>query len=280
MKTSVVPAQAGTQSKLGPGLRRGDDESGAVPKALRVLEAVAARKRPLSIAEIAAALDMPQPTAHRIVGTLEKLGFVGREPGRRRIVEGSRLVGLGLDVLQAAAGSGTRHAILAALAKKTGESCNLGVLAGSNVVYIDRVESQWPLGLRFEPGSRVPLHCTAIGKLLLSQMSAGVIDAHLANGSPVRYTSTTITEAKRLREELARIRKQGYSIDNQEFMSGVVCMAVPVKGPKGEVCAGLAISAAQARLTLAGVRRFLPDLRAAADKLARALATDEDPRRR
>ena len=60
-----------------------DDASGAVPKALRVLEVVAARRRPLSIAEIAAALDMPQPTAHRIVGTLERLGFVGREPGRR-----------------------------------------------------------------------------------------------------------------------------------------------------------------------------------------------------
>ncbi len=80
-----------------------DDAGGAVPKALRVLEAVAARRRPLSIAEIAAALDLPQPTAHRIVGSLEKLGFVGREPGRRRIVEGARFVRLGLDVLRAAA---------------------------------------------------------------------------------------------------------------------------------------------------------------------------------
>ena len=104
-------------------------EAGAVPKALRVLEVVAGRKRAMSIAEIAAALDMPQPTTHRIVGTLEKLGFLGREPGKRRIVEGARFVSLGLDVLQAAAGSGTRHAVLASLAKKTGESCNLGVMA-------------------------------------------------------------------------------------------------------------------------------------------------------
>jgi IclR family transcriptional regulator, acetate operon repressor len=245
--------------------------SGAVPKALRVLETVAARKHPLSIAEIAVALEIPQPTAHRLVGTLEKLGFVGREPGRRRVIEGKRLVGLGLDVLQAAAGSGTRHAILAALAAKTGESCNLGVMAGGHVVYIDRVESQWPLGLRFEPGSRVPLHCTAIGKLMLSQMPDALIDAHLSGVSLARYTSTTITDAKRLREETQRIRKQGYSIDNQEFMSGVVCLAVPVKGPKGEVCAGVAISAPQARLTLAGVKRFLPDLRAAAGRLGKSL---------
>ena len=250
---------------------RNDDASGAVPKALRVLEVVAARQRPLSIAEIAAALDMPQPTAHRIVGTLEKLAFLGREPGKRRIVEGPRFVSLGLGVLQAAAGSGGRHAVLAALARKTGESCNLGVMANGHVVYIDRVESQWPLGLRFETGSRVPLHCTAIGKLLLSRLPDAALENYLANGTLARYTATTITDAARLKAELARIRRQDFSLDNQEFMSGVVCIAVPVAAPRGAVSAGLAISAAEARLTLAGVKRFLPDLRVAAAKIARSL---------
>jgi len=249
-----------------------DDAAGAVPKALRVLEAVAARKRPMSIAEVATALDMPQPTAHRIVGTLEKLGFLGREPGKRRIVEGARFVSLGLNVLQAAAGSGTRHAVLAALARKTGESCNLGVMANGHVVYIDRVESHWPLGLRFETGSRVPMHCTAIGKLLLSRLPEEALDAYLASGALSRYTATTITDARRLKAELARIRRDEYSVDNQEFMSGVVCIAVPVVAPRdGGFSAGLAISAAEARLTLAGVKKFLPDLRAAAGKLARSL---------
>lgn len=253
-----------------------DQASGAVPKALRVLEAVAAGKRPMSIAEIAAALDIPQPTAHRIVGLLEQLGFVGREPGRRRVVEGARLVSLGLNALQAAASNGMRHAVLAALAKKTGESCNLGVMANGHVVYIDRVESQWPLGLRFEPGSRVPLHCTAIGKLLLSRLSEAALDAHVASGRLTRYTSTTITDPRRLKAELERIRRQEYSIDDQEFMSGVVCIAVPVHDPRsGSVCAGLAISAAEARLTLARVKRFLPDLRAAAARLARSLTESQ-----
>jgi DNA-binding IclR family transcriptional regulator len=253
-----------------------EDASGAVPKALRVLETVASRRRPLSIAEIAAALDIPQPTAHRIVGSLEKLGFVGREPGRRRIIEGARFVRLGLDVLRAAAGSGARHAVLAALAKKTGESCNLGVVTGGHVVYVDRVETQWPLGLRFEPGSRVPLHCTAIGKLLLSELPDAALEAQLASGELARYTSTTITDPRKLKAELKRTRQQGYSLDNEEFMSGVICMAVPVRGPRdGQVCAGLAISAAQARHTLSGVKRFLPDLRAAATKLERALSGDD-----
>jgi len=252
---------------------RNGNAVGAVPKALRVLEVVAQRQRPMSIAEIATALDLPQPTAHRIVTVLEKLGFVGREPGRRRIVEGRRLLGLGLNVLQAAAGSGARHAILASLARKTGESCNLGAMAGTNVVYIDRVESHWPLGLRFEPGSQVPLHCTAIGKLLMSELSDTALNTLLASGALTRYTRTTITEPRRLKEELRRIRRQGYSTDNEEFMSGVVCIAVPVRGPRnGQVCAGLAISAAEARLTLSGAKRFLPDLHSAAARLSRSLS--------
>lgn len=254
---------------------RDKESGGAVPKALRVLETVASRKRPLSIAEIAAALDMPQPTAHRIVGTLEKLGFVGREPGRRRVIGGARLVNLGLDALGSAASNGAPHAVLAALAKKTGESCNLGVMANGHVVYVDRVESHWPLGLRFEPGSQVPLHCTAIGKLLLARLAPAAIEAYLANAPLTRYTATTITDVRRLKAELGRIRRQGYSIDNQEFMSGVVCIAVPVSGPRdGEACAGLAISAAEARLTLAGIRRLLPDLRGAATKLSRSLVEE------
>jgi len=253
------------------GKRQG--EAGAVPKALRVLEVVSARERPMSIAEISGALGLPPPTVHRLVGTLEILGFVGREPGRRRIVEGARLVNLGLQVLQAAASDGARHAVLEALARKTGESCNLGVMASGHVVYIDRVESQWPLGLRFEPGSRVPLHCTAIGKLLLSELPQDALEARLASSASTRYTATTLTDPRRLKAELAAIRKQGYSTDNQEFMSGVVCIAVAVRAPGSErTCAGLAISAAEARMTLAGMKRFLPDLRRAAGQFSRVLA--------
>lgn len=258
------------------------DAAGAVPKALRVLEAIAERKRPLSITEIAAGLNLPPPTAHRIVRGLVRLGFLAREPGGRRIVEGTRFINLAFSVLQAAASAGSRHAILAALARKTGESCNLGVMAQGNVLYIDRVETQWPLGLRFEPGSRVPLHCTAIGKLLLSEIAADALDEHLSNGLLTRYTATTITDRRRLKEELRRIRKQGYSIDNQEFMSGVVCIAVAVRATdSAPACAGVAISAAEARLTLPKIKRFLPDLKLAAAKLGRSLTgSRREPGRR
>ena len=123
--------------------------------------------------------------------------------------------------------------------------------------------------------------CTAIGKLLLAEMPDEALEMQLANGPLARYTAATITETRRLRRGLRRIRRQGYSTDNQEFRAGVVCIAVPVQDRRdGHVCAGLAISAAQARLGVASVKRLLPELRAAAAKLSRALVQERSPKLR
>ena len=238
-------------------------------KALAIIERVAEnRGRPAAVVDVAAMLGVPKPTAHRIAATLEELGFLKRDPAGRRLIEGDRLVRLAFDVLAAAASRAPPRSILETLAETTGETCNVGVLAGNQITYIDRVESRWPLGLRFEPGSRVPMHCTAIGKLLLSEMGAKQRERFLISSPLSPYTLNTITDVAVLRRELAGIRKSGISTDNQEFMSGVVCVAVPIKGAGGRVCAGLAISAPHARLTLDDALRYLPQLQDAARKLS------------
>ncbi len=238
-------------------------------KALAIIERVAEhRGRPAAVLDVATMLGVPKPTAHRIAATLEELGFLKRDPAGRRLIEGDRLVRLAFDVLAAAASRAPPRSILEALAEATGETCNVGVLAGNQVTYIDRVESRWPLGLRFEPGSRVPMHCTAIGKLLLSEMGTKQRERFLISSPLSPYTHNTITDVAALRRELAGIRKSGISTDNQEFMSGVVCVAVPIKGAGGRVCAGLAISAPHARLTLDDALRYLPQLQDAARKLS------------
>jgi len=253
----------------------GSDGTGTATKALRLLEAVARLDRSASVAELAVRLDLSKPTAHRVATKLESLGFLDRELGSRRLIEGDRLVALALDVLERAARRAPRHMILQGLAEVTGETCNLGVLHGGEVVYIDRVESRWPLGLRFNPGSQVPMHCTAIGKLLLSRMPERQLEAHLSAARLTRYTENTITDPDRLRAEVERIRAAVISEDDQEFMSGVVCLAVPVQAPGRRVSAGIAVSAPMARLTLEQIRAFAPQLREAADKLARTLPADE-----
>jgi len=258
------------RSKRGADALAGTAETGkAFPtvKAVAILEAMATVRRPLGVTEVGVLLGLPKPTAHRIVRMLESEGLLQREPGSRRFVPGARLVRLGLGVVAASMLSAPRHAILEALSQKIGETCNFGVMADSHVVYLDRVESAWPFGLRFERGSRVPLHCTSMGKLFLSLMPAKKCALLLRSMPLYRYTENTITDAARLEAELENIRSAEVSTDNQEFLAGVVCVAVPVRDTNKQSVAALAVSAPLARMTLQQGLQHVPLLQAAAEQL-------------
>ena len=258
------------RSKRGADALAGITDTGkAFPtvKAVAILEAMATVRRPLGVTEVGVLLGLPKPTAHRIVRMLESEGLLQREPGSRRFVPGARLVRLGLGVVAASMLSAPRHAILEALSQKIGETCNFGVMADSHVVYLDRVESAWPFGLRFERGSRVPLHCTSMGKLFLSLMPAKKCALLLRSIPLYRYTENTLTDAARLEAELENIRSSEVSTDNQEFLAGVVCVAVPVRDTNKQSVAALAVSAPLARMTLQQGLQHVPLLQAAAEQL-------------
>jgi IclR family acetate operon transcriptional repressor len=244
-------------------------------KAIAILEAMAMAKRPLSVSEIGILLGLPKPTVHRIVRMLENEGLLQREPGSRQLVPGGRLVRLGLELLSTSMRRAPHRAVLEALSQRVGETCNFGVMAGSYVLYIDRVEAAWPFGLRFEPGSRVPLHCTSMGKLFLSQFSPRKRALLLESIELHRYTDNTITDPTRLEEEMQKIRRSGASIDNQEFLAGVVCVAVPVHGRSDQLVAAIAVSAPVARMSVEKAVKHIPLMKAAAAQLASAIATDE-----
>jgi DNA-binding IclR family transcriptional regulator len=135
-------------------------------------------------------------------------------------------------------------------------------------VYLDRVEAAWPLRMTLSSGSRVPLHCTASGKLLLAMLPKAARSRLIAHLALTRYTDTTISEPKRLADELARIRAQKYATDNEEFHAGLVCVAVPVADVRQRVCAAVAVHAPASRMPLAKALEHLPSLRHAAAALA------------
>ncbi len=260
-----------------------DEALGGAPtlKPFAFLESIAQAQRPLSVSEMSALLNVPQPTAHRIVHMLEGEGFLEREPGTRRYAPGARLVRLGFGVVAISARTAPRRAILETLSQSVNETCNLGVQVGSHLMYLDRVEAAWPFGLRFEPGSRVPLHCTAMGKLFLSFMSP--VQRHrLLTLVPLHhYTEHTITDPLLLEAEFDRIKKSEVSIDNQEFLAGVVCVAVPVRASNGSVAASLAVSAPLARMSIRRAMQLVPLVRAAAERMAETFyEANETGRRR
>lgn len=243
-------------------------ELGATGKAFSVLEAVSANPAPTAMSDIIRITGMTKPTAHRIVNLLIDIGFLERDGSGMGFIEGANLVDLAHKTLAAAAPRSLRHSILQGLSDETGETSNYGVLSGGEVIYLDRVEAKWPLGLRFDAGSRVPAHCTAIGKLLLSRLPEDEAAALLRSMPKSRYTDNTRTDLDALMKTLRQIRKTGIGTDDQELMHGVVCQAVPVITEDGKCIGGIAISAPEARMTLDEARVFAPQMKAAAAKLA------------
>lgn len=240
---------------------------GASQRIFAVLERVALAERPYSVSDLALLLEVPKPTMHRIVRQLENDGLLIKETAGRGYEPGPRLCAFALNVLDRAMSNGPRHAILAALSREASETCNFGTISNGAVVYVDRVEAAWPLGLRYEVGSRVPIHCTSIGKLMLAHQPRRRRE-HILGAAPLyKYTDNTMTDLESLEAEFAAIRTQGYSIDNQEFLAGVICVAVPVRDRSGNVCAAVALSAPQARMSTEDARQKVDMMRAAAAKV-------------
>ncbi len=184
-------------------------ELGVVGKAFMILELVAQSTRPISISEMIRVTGLTKPTTHRVVNMLVGMEFLERDAADHGFIEGPRLITLSQRTLVTSAPRSLRHSILQEIAAETGETCNYGILSGSEVLYLDRVESKWPLGLRFAAGSRVPAHCTAIGKLMLSFQPDRELLA-IASARPLTaYTQATITDPAKLLQPCAKCAPMG-----------------------------------------------------------------------
>lgn len=254
-----------------PEKARRQGERPLLMRSLALLERIAAADRSLSLAELSEALSVPKPTVFRIAQKLEHAGYLAREPGNGGFCVGPRLLRLGLDAARTGGANAERRATLEALVAKLGETCNFTALSGSEVVYLDRVETRWPLRLNLEPGSRVPLHCTASGKLFLAHMQPERRRRLLERLPLTPETPATLIDPVQLEAECARILRQDYSTDSEEFLVGLIAVAVPVRDAGGTVVAAVACHAPSARLPLAEALKRLPELRDAAQKLGASL---------
>lgn len=225
----------------------------------------------MSLADLSAAAHLTKPTAHRLMSELERLRLVARDPLTRRYRVGPDLEDLAVAAMRNAISQSGRRLHMERLAERIGERINIGVMSAGKVVYVEWVESAGPLRIAVPAGTQVPAYCSANGKLLLAYGPASLRQRILAASPFVAYTATTITTSDALARELEQIRRQGYSEDNEEFLAGVCCLAVPVRNRRGEVVAGLAVMAPSARLPLDKAQQHLPDLRACAEAISAEL---------
>lgn len=248
---------------------RDDAVPTATQRCFAILNLVAQSSNAVDVGEVIENLALPKATAYRLVDGLVSAGYLVREPVRKRLTVGARLADLAFGALRASMRDASRYAVLQRLAGTVNETCNIGTVLNGEVIYLDRVEAEhWPLRLHYTAGSRVPLHCSAIGKLFLALTPAPRRQRLLQSLEMRGFTANTVTEPAKLETELRQIRREQVSFDREEYLVGVVCMAVPVIGRQGDMLAALAIQAPEARMNIRLARGHLETLRHAAAEIA------------
>lgn len=235
---------------------------------LALLEIIAAKDQLFSLQRLVEETGLPKPTVHRMLQQLESAGMLQRDSDGRHYGTGFRLRRLAENLLLNDTRHGARHVVLRQLREEVGESCNITALSGSEVLYLDRVETDAPLRFYLHPGSRVPAHCSASGKLFLAQMNPAQRRRLLAHVPLTRYTKNTLADVDQLEVEIERVRRDGYALDDEEFLPGLFCVAVLVPMQGGRSNMGVAIQAPIMRMTPDKALQFLPALQRAAAALA------------
>lgn len=234
-----------------------------------LLEVMASKDQFFSLQQLAEETLIPKPTLHRMLQQLENAGLLARSMDNRQYGTGVRLRKLAENLLLNDTFHGARHGVLRALVNEVGESCNLTALSGSEVMYLDRVETPAPLRFYLHSGSRVPVHCSASGKLFLANMTPVQRQRLLAHAPLEAFTPKTLTDLDALEEEIKQVKRQGYALDNEEFLPGLICVAVLVPSASGRSNLCIAAQAPIMRLSAQKATQLLPALQHAADALSR-----------
>ncbi len=219
-------------------------------RTLRILEVFGHHDRPMTPTEINNELNLPKQTVHRLCKTLEEEGYLVRETNGKRLQPSSRLKDLASGILYNSRNQIAVMQVLQEVAENVKETINLVVPEEAGMMYLERIETDWPFRIQLPVGTHVPFHCTASGKTFLASLSPSARKSFIRNMSLTPMTPNTFVDSELLLEELAIISKQGYAVDNEEFMEGMVAIAVPIKDENSRYCASIAFHAPDQRLSL------------------------------
>jgi IclR family KDG regulon transcriptional repressor len=215
----------------------------SLARGLKILDILGQASGGVSITELAENLQVDKASASRLASTLARYGYVEKDEVTRRYQLGPQVVSLSRSVLTRLPLREAAKPFLRQLMETTGECTHLAVPAQGKALYIDQVESPATLRVNAQVGTMNPLHCTALGKVLLAF-------GHLPPPDSLeRHTPHTITSKKLLRQHLEGVRQAGYAVDDEEFDPGVRCIAVPVFDFRGKVIGSIGISGPASRIT-------------------------------
>lgn len=241
-------------------------------RGLAVIQAFSRTSAQPTIAFLSRETGLPRAAVHRCLYTLRRLGFVDSDDARHFYLRPS-VLSLGHSYIYSMPLANAAQPILERVSSLLHESCSIAVLDGDDIVYVARSAVTRIMAVDLRVGSRLPVFCTSMGRVLLAHLPPNEVSACLQRVTLTRYTERTVTSPERLLRILRIVGRNGYALVDQELEVGLRSIAVPVRNPEGRVVAALNAGTHAQRVSIQEMHaRFLPALRSAAQELALLLA--------
>jgi IclR family pca regulon transcriptional regulator len=243
----------------------------SLERGLKVIRALGVPGQGRTLSEVARETELPRAAARRFLLTLEELGYV--RCADRRFALTPRVLELGYAFLSSLSLPEIAQPHLRDLTGRVNESCSMSVLDGGDVVYVAREPTRRIMTMAISIGTRFPAFATSMGRVLLAELSPAELRQRLEVTELAPLTSRTVTDVERLEKELARVRRQGWALVDQELEDGLRSIAAPVRDVAGGALAAVNVSAQARRTTLETLRgELLPELLSAVEAIERDLA--------
>ena len=267
-RLSTPPPRRGrTPSK--PGVATVQVQS--LTRGLSLLEALARAEGGLTLTDLAQRVQLAPSTAHRLLATLEKMGYVyqGGEMGRWYI--GLQAFTVGTSFLANRDFVAQSHPYMRRLMEQSGETANLGIIDGTEAVFIDQVQCREMMRTIVKLGSRVPLHASGVGKAIFAALPDDQIDAILKVKGLPRITANTITSPETMWASVRVIRQRGWSFDDEEHALGTRCVAAPIYDEHADVLGAISLAGPSSRLPDERIKQLGPIVAHTAEELTHRL---------
>ena len=223
------------------------DHIKSVEKCFVILDYLHAGRRLMTLDEITQATGYKKTTCFRLLKTLRTLGIVELSPATKKYQYGPRLAAIGLTALKNMNLRNTALPILQQLRDETGETVNLTILSRSEILYVERIMSDYLVNVNVNIGDRLPVHCASMGKAILAYLPEDRLDTILSSISFEKKTNNTIVSRSELLRELEQIRSKGYAVNDEELEKGLRAVAAPIFNYTGEAFAATNIAWTTAR---------------------------------
>ncbi len=243
----------------------------SLSRAAEIMQYVSQNGNNSGLIEISKAIGLSKSTVHGLISTLVFLGYMQQDLDSGKYKLGLKLFELGQIVHHSLDIRSVSLPYLKKLVQDCEETAHLSILSGTEVIYIEKVDSHRSVRIMSRVGGCNPAYCTGVGKVLLANLSASELAKYLKTVPLVRFTPKTITDIEIFREHLNGVRDQGYGFDIEEFEQGLSCAAAPIKNHQETVVASISISGPSVRLSLGKLEELVQAVISAANAISRDL---------